>query len=230
MEFNLLYYGFILIAILITLGAQVFVNSTYNKFKVVKNKKNLTGREAARIILDSKGLQDIKINEVNGYLTDHYDLSKKVINLSSHNYEEGSLASVAVAIHEVGHALQDKDDYLFLRIRSFLVPVVNFISSSGYVAIIIGLILGAFSLIRISILVELSILIFQLVTLPVEIDASKRALKEIKKANLLLDDEVGQARMVLIAAALTYVASVLTTLLELFRLLLILGRGNNDEL
>lgn len=116
-----------------------------------------------------------------------------------------------------------------MKIRASLVPIVNFISSSGYVAIIIGLILGAFSLIRISILVEFSILIFQLVTLPVEFDVSRRALEEIRSNKLLLDDEISSSRIVLSAAALTYVASVLTTLLELLRLFLILGRGSNDE-
>ncbi len=147
--------------------------------------------------------------------------------LSSDVYEKNSVASLAVASHECGHAIQDKDNYVFMRIRSSLVPLVNFSSKMGYFAILIGIIFSFTSFIYIGIILEIVILLFQLVTLPVEINASKRALNELKTSSLLEERELKSAKKVLIAAALTYVASVATTIIEILRLLLIFVRRDD---
>ena len=221
-----IYYGLTILAFIITSLAQAFVMSTYKKYSSVKVRKNITGREAARIILDKNDLKDVDIEEVKGYLSDHYDPSKKVVRLSSSNYNGSSIASVSVASHECGHAIQDKVGYTFMRFRSSLVPIVNFSSYAGYIAIVIGLLLSSIKVIFIGIALELVILLFQIVTLPVEIDASKRALKEIDKLSFLEGDEYKSGKAVLIAAALTYVASVAAALLEILRLVLIFGKKN----
>lgn len=215
------YYGLTLIALVITLGAQFFISSTYSKYKKVKNKKELSGSEAARMILDKNGLEDVYVVETKGHLTDHYDPSRKVIRLSTEVFHNESIASVAVAAHECGHALQDKQGYTFMRIRSFLVPFVNIASYVGYFAIMIGVIASMHNLVWLGILMEVVILIFQIVTLPVEFDASRRALEEVDKLELLNKGELESGRKVLTSAAMTYVASVLTAILELLRLILV---------
>ncbi len=215
------YYGLTLIALVITLGAQFFISSTYSKYKKVKNKKELSGSEAARMILDKNGLEDVYVVETKGHLTDHYDPSRKVIRLSTEVFHNESIASVAVAAHECGHALQDKQGYTFMRIRSFLVPFVNIASYVGYFAIMIGVIASMLNLVWLGILMEVVILIFQIVTLPVEFDASRRALEEVDKLELLNKGELESGRKVLASAAMTYVASVLTAILELLRLILV---------
>lgn len=221
-----IYYGLTILAFIITSLAQAFVMSTYKKYSSVKVRKNITGREAARIILDKNDLKDVDVEEVKGYLSDHYDPSKKVVRLSSSNYNGSSIASVSVASHECGHAIQDKVGYTFMRFRSSLVPIVNFSSYAGYIAIVIGLLLSSIKVIFIGIALELVILLFQIVTLPVEIDASNRALKEIDKLSFLEGDEYKSGKSVLIAAALTYVASVAAALLEILRLVLVFGKKN----
>jgi Zn-dependent membrane protease YugP len=215
-----IYYGIAGIALLITSFAQLFIRTTYKKYSDVENTKYMKGFEAARYILDKNGLESVKVEEAAGYLTDHYDPKKKVVKLSTANYNEASISAVSVAAHECGHAIQDKVGYTFMRIRAFLVPFVNFSSFMGYVAIVIGLIFSLMNFIWIGILLEGVILLFQLVTLPVEIDASRRALKQINEGSILTNDELSGGRMVLIAAASTYVAGVLTTMLEILRLVL----------
>jgi len=215
------YYGLTLIALVITLGAQFFISSTYSKYKKVKNKKELSGSEAARMILDKNGLEDVYVVETKGHLTDHYDPSRKVIRLSTEVFHNESIASVAVAAHECGHALQDKQGYTVMRIRSFVVPFVNIASYVGYFAIMIGVIASMLNLVWLGILMEVVILIFQIVTLPVEFDASRRALEEVDKLELLNKGELESGRKVLASAAMTYVASVLTAILELLRLILV---------
>lgn len=222
-----IYYGLTIIALIITIGAQIFISSTYSKYKKVNNNRGISGAEAARTILDNNGLSDIRIEPVSGYLSDHYDPSSKVVRLSRDNYYGKTISSVAVASHECGHAIQDKDNYTFMRIRSFLVPLVNFSSYAGYFAILIGCLLGFLDLIWIGIIFEVVILLFQLVTLPVEIDASSRALKKIEEYDLLTKEEKKSGRTVLTAAALTYVASVATAIIQILRLVLIYG--NRDD-
>lgn len=224
MDYYFVVYGLTFISLIITLLAQFFVSSSYSKYKKVKNERNLTGREAARYLLDKHDLNDIKVVETSGYLTDHYDPSKRVIRLSSDVYRGTSIASVSVACHECGHAIQDKENYLFLRIRSKLVPLVNFSSYAGYVAIALGCLFGSLNLIWVGIIAELVILLFQLITLPVEIDASKRAMKELDYSHFFNSKELKQGKTMLIAAALTYVASVVTTLIQILRLILMFGR------
>ncbi len=222
-----IYYGLTFIALIITVGAQIFINAMYSKYKKVQNAKGKSGAEVAREILDKNGLQDIYVVETKGNLTDHYDPRRKVVRLSTDVYHKESISSVAVAAHECGHAIQDKDNYTFMRVRAALVPFVNFSSYAGYIAIVIGVIAGVTNLIWLGIMFEVVILLFQLVTLPVEIDASKRALKELESMGTLNSEELQNGKMVLISAAMTYVASVATALLELLRLILIYGKRDN---
>ena len=229
------YYGFdytyvlVLIGFLITFIAQMIVKSSYSKYKKVNTKSGLDGFEVARRILDQNGLNNIDIVEVQGDLTDHYDPSRKVVRLSSDIFHGKSIAASSVAAHECGHAVQDKENYFFLRFRSSLVPFANISSKLGYVAIMIGLIFGITKLAWIGIALEMVILLFQLITLPVEFDASRRAGEFLKKETLIEKEEQIGSKKMLNAAALTYVASVLSTLLSVLRLVLIVsGRSRRD--
>ena len=223
MDYLFINYGLIIIGVVITLGAQLFISTSYAKYSKVQNKKHITGSDMARYILDKHGLSKVYVVEIGGDLTDHYDPSRKVVRLSKNIYEGTSISSVAVAAHECGHAIQDKEGYIFMRIRAFLVPIVNFASYAGYFAILIGVIFSSKDLIWLGIFFELAILLFQLVTLPVEIDASKRGLKELTASHKIESTEVDGSKQVLVAAASTYVASVATTLLQILRLILIFG-------
>lgn len=227
MDSTFIYYGITLIALLISSGAQFFIMATYKAYSKTRNIRGINGRDVARLILDNHGLNNVEVTSVSGTLTDHYDPGKKVVRLSNSNFGEQSISAVAVAAHECGHAVQDKERYLFMRIRSFLVPIVNICSYAGYIAIMIGLAAGAFKIVVIGLVLECVILLFQVVTLPVEIDASRRGLKELKERNILDISEHRKAKRVLIAAALTYVASVATTLLQILRLLLMFTRRRN---
>ncbi len=217
-----------IISLVITLGAQLFVSGAYSKYSKVKNKKRMSGSEAARYILDKNGLEDVKVRRVGGYLSDYYDPRNKTVNLSSANYENASVGALSVACHECGHAIQDKVGYTFMRIRAVLVPFVNFSSYAGYFAILFGCLFDSMNLIWFGIFAEMVILLFQIVTLPVEIDASKRAIKELDKYELLDKDELSGGKTMLIAAALTYVASVATTVIQILRLILTFG-GRDDR-
>ena len=222
-----IFYGLAIISILITMGAQAFITSSYNKYQKVNTTKGLTGEEVARKLLDKHGLQDIKVVQTTGYLSDHYDPKGRVIRLSENIFSKSSVAAVSVACHECGHAIQDKNNFLFLRIRSSLVPVVNLCSYAGYAAIILGGILSMMGLIWAGIIAEMIILLFQLVTLPVEFDASKRGLREVKEENILTESELKGGKVMLTSAALTYVASVATAVIQVLRLVLIYGRRND---
>ena len=226
MEF-FIFYGLAIISILITMGAQAFITSSYNKYSKVSTTKGLTGEEVARKLLDKHGLQDIKVQQTSGYLSDHYDPKARVIRLSESIYSKSSVAAVSVACHECGHAIQDKNNFIFLRIRSSLVPVVNLCSYAGYLAIILGGILSMMGLIWAGIIAEMVILFFQLVTLPVEFDASKRGLREVKEEGFLTESELSGGKVMLTSAALTYVASVATAIIQVLRLVLIYGRRND---
>ncbi len=225
--YDLVGWGLILLGTVITLAAQFFVNSSYNKFRRVHNKNNMEGFEIARAILDANGLQDVYVTETQGVLSDHYDPSRKVVRLSKDVFHGSSVASTSVAAHECGHALQDKDGYFFLRLRGALVPFVNLSSKFGYIAIVIGLIFGYYTIAWIGIGLELVILFFQLITLPVEFNASHRAAIELDRLQLSNKDELAGTTRMLRAAAYTYVASVATTLLELLRLVLVVS--NHDD-
>jgi len=222
-----IYYVIGLISLVITVGAQILVNSTYGKYKKIDNRSKLSGGEAARKILDKNGLEKVYVVETRGTLTDHYDPSRKVIRLSSDVFHGETIASVAIAAHECGHAIQDKDNYTFMRIRAFLVPIVNFSTYAGYIAIVLGCIMSMLNLIWVGILLEAMILVFQLVTLPVEFDASNRAMEEIKNLKLLDEQERDGGKSVLTSAAMTYVASVAAAVLEILRLIIIYGRRDD---
>ena len=217
-EYNIIIF---IVTLLITLGAQAYISLKYSSTRKIRATSGLSGRDVARKILDANGLENVRIAEVTGELTDHYDPRNKTVNLSSNIYNGTSVASYSVASHECGHAIQDKDGYLFLKIRSSIVPLVNFSSRAGYFAILFGLIFSWMDLLLIGIIFEAVILLFQIITLPVEFNASHRALGELEKLNLVTESEHSKARGMLIAAALTYVASVATAILEILRLLLI---------
>ena len=210
-----------LVIILVPLFAQINVSASFSKYKKVDNKKKVTGFDVARKILDANGLQDIYIVETGGNLTDHYDPTRKVIKLSHDIFHGESIAAASVAAHECGHAIQDKVGYKFMRFRSLLVPVVNLVSSFSWIVILIGLLTEYFQIFIFGIgLISIGLL-FQLVTLPVEFDASKRAKIELKRLKLIDSKEESYVSKMLGAAALTYVAGVLTSILEIIRLLLI---------
>lgn len=228
MENIIVYYGLIILSAAIVLTAQFKINSNYKKYRVVETSKGLSGQEVARKILDAAGLENIYIVETNGELTDHYDPRRKVVRLSKSIFHDSTIASAAVAAHECGHAIQDKEGYTFMKIRSMLVPVVNLISYLGYFGLVISIFAGITGYIKLSILILTASVVFQLVTLPVEFDASKRGLQQLKDLNLIEDTEQTGATKMLSAAAMTYVASLVSTLLDILRLVLILGNRNND--
>ena len=179
-------------------------------------------------IIYANGLENVYVVETKGYLTDHYDPRAKVVRLSTDIYHGDSIASVSVAAHECGHAVQDKEGYFFLRFRSFLVPIVNFSSKFGYLAVLIGLIFGAMNLAWVGIFLLVAILLFQLITLPVEFNASKRGKIFLSKLKVVDQSERSMASSMLMAAAMTYVASLISTLLELLRLVLIVMGNDRD--
>ena len=216
----------VIIVILIPLIAQIGVSSNYQKYKRVKNTKELTGYDVARKILDENGLGDIYIVETRGELTDHYDPTKKVVRLSSDIYHGKTVAAMSVASHECGHAIQDKDGYTFMRIRSAIFPIVNIATSISYWIILLGFLFELLDLIYIGIALTCLGLLFQIVTLPVEFDASKRAGVFLKEYNLATEDESKGVKKMLGAAAMTYVAGVLASALQILRL--ILAARNND--
>lgn len=228
MEYFLTDYGLIILSAVIALAAQFFINHNYKKFSKQNSRRGVTGAETARRILDNNGLQNVSVSSVSGHLSDHYNPKNKTVNLSEDIYNGSSIAAISVAAHECGHAIQDKNGYLFLRIRSALVPITNFASYAGYFAILIGLFFSFLSLIRIGIILEFVILLFQLVTLPVEFNASSRALKQIEELGLLDSEEHKGGKKMLTSAAMTYVASVATAIIQIVRLLLIL-RGRDDD-
>lgn len=219
-------YILIIAAVILPSLASAKVNSAYNTYAKINNSERMTGREAARRILDKNGLHNVSISAISGNLTDHYDPSKKHINLSERIYSDTSISSIAVAAHECGHAIQDKESYSFLRFRSALVPVVNFTSRIATIFLAIGIIAQLVNLFTIGIVLLSVGLLFQFITLPVEFNASSRAKKQLKELGLVNKKDEQGIDKVLHAAALTYVASFLSTALQIFRLVLI-SRNRN---
>ena len=220
-------YVLVLVGALICIVASTRVKSTFAKFSRVRSARGLTGKEAAEQILRGQGLYDVKVNHVRGQLTDHYDPRTKTVNLSDATYSQNSVAAIGVAAHECGHAIQHHVGYAPLSFRTALVPIANLGSMAAWPLIIIGLLLGGSTssfLINIGILAFSASVLFQVVTLPVEFNASSRALKILEGTGMLSADEVGASKSVLSAAALTYVASVAASLLQLMRLVLISRR------
>lgn len=222
-------YMLIIISALISLFAQFLVNSRFSKYSRVRSRSGMTGAQAAERILQSQGIYDVAIQRVSGKLTDHYDPRNKTLNLSDAVYTSTSVAAVGVAAHECGHAIQHARGYAPLSFRSALVPVANIGSQLSWLFIILGIFFGgSHTLIMIGILMFSAAVLFQLVTLPVEFNASGRALKLLSETGILQKDEVSDTRKVLSAAALTYVAAAATAVLQLLRLLRLFGGNDRD--
>lgn len=221
-------YFLVLIGFLLASFASVGVQSAFNKYSKVPSLRHYTGRDAARKILDENGLYDIRVENISGNLTDHFDPSANVIRLSDSTYNSDSVAAIGVAAHEAGHAVQYANGYAPIKIRNSMVPAVNLCSTLAMPLFIIGLILQMVNLANIGIILFSTALIFQLVTLPVEFDASHRALKILNQSAMLEKDELKGAKKVLRAAAMTYVAAVLASALQLLRLVLISNSRRRD--
>ncbi len=216
------YYYIVLVvpAIILSLIAQAKVKNTYNKFARISNSKHITGAQAAYNVLSHYGIGDVRIECGHGKLSDHYDPRVNVIRLSPEVYSGASIAAIGIACHEAGHAAQHAQNYLPIKVRNLILPVANFGSSAGVLIAIIGYFLGYGILIDIGIILFAAVVVFQLVTLPIEFNASSRALKVIDETGMLQDDERVGAKKVLSAAAMTYVASLLVSLMSLIRLIL----------
>ena len=229
------YYGFdwtyilVLAGAILSLLASAKVNSTFNKYKRIRSATGMTGAEAAERILHQNGIYDVGIEHISGNLTDHYDPRSKMLRLSDATYSSTSVAAIGVAAHECGHALQHKEEYGPLKLRTAIVPAANIGSRLGIPIIILGVILGSNPLlINIGIWVFSLAVLFQIITLPVEFNASSRALEMVEQYGILGSEEVGHTKKVLSAAAMTYVAAAAASILQLLRLVLLFGRRSRD--
>ena len=214
-------YILILIGAIVALYAQIKVSTTYAKWQKVPSATRMTGAQIARQILDNNGCQDVRIEAINGKLTDHYDPENGVLRLSSEVYSSGSIAALGVAAHEAGHAIQDAQDYAPLRIRSTMVPIANIGSGASIPLFMLGLILSWEPLVKIGIFCFALSVVFSLITLPVEFNASSRAIAMLSQGGYITREEEPAVKAVLSAAALTYVAAAVTSILSLLRLLII---------
>ncbi len=224
-------YVLVLIGVVICLVASARMNSTFRKYSRVRNHSGMTGREAAETILRQAGIYDVRVEYVAGNLTDHYDPRGKVLRLSDATYGSNSVAAMGVAAHECGHAIQHATGYAPLSIRGALVPIANFGSTIAWPLILIGLFLNGNTsvlLLNIGILAFSMAVLFQIVTLPVEFNASRRAVKILDSTHMLYPEEVNATKKVLTAAALTYVASAASAILQLLRILILTGNRRND--
>lgn len=208
-------------AIIISAFAQFKIKASFSKYSKVNSTNGYTGAQVARILLDDAGLFNIPVEIAPGKLTDHYDPSKRVMRLSEEVYYGTSVAAIGVAAHETGHAIQHKEHYVPLELRNSIVPAVNFSSNASWLLFFIGIILSIPSLINIGIILFSAVVVFQLITLPVEFNASSRALKILESRNILYGDEIRGAKSVLSAAAMTYLSAALMAISQLIRLILI---------
>lgn len=215
--------------IMIPIWAQMRVKKTFKKYSKIDNSSHMTGAQVARKILDDNGLFNVKVEETKGTLSDHYDPRSKRVRLSSQNYHGHSMASSAVSAHEVGHAIQDAQDYAFLRFRHTLVPVANLGSNLSWILILIGIFTYASNFILLGIIAMAAAVLFQLVTLPVEFDASNRAMGQLVSSGIMRNNEERETRKVLNAAAWTYVAAALVAVMELVRFILIYAGMTGDD-
>lgn len=215
------YYLILVVPALIIAGiAQINVKKTYSSMARIANKKNLTGAQAAAMVLRNYGINNVKIELGRGKLSDHYDPRSNVIRLSPEVYSGSSIAAVGIACHEAGHAAQHAQNYIPIKVRNAILPVANIGSTVGFYLAIFGYFLGYSLLIDIGIILFASVTVFQLVTLPIEFNASRRAISVISERNMLYEDEIPKAKKVLSAAAMTYVASLLVSVMSLLRLIL----------
>lgn len=233
-----MYYGMfdptiiiLLPAIIFTFYAQSKVNSAYNKYATVRNRRGITGAQAARKILDSNGLQDVPIEVTNRRLSDHYDPRKRIMRLSPQVYNEPSIASVSIAAHEAGHAIQHANSYAPLKVRNILAPLVSIVSNLAWPILIVGLLIISAGnifqgnmIFNIGIICYASAVLFQAITLPVEFNASNRAIQQMNELGIIYIEETASAKKVLSAAALTYVAALAASIATLLRILALRGR------
>lgn len=226
---DMYYIVLVLPCVLFAFWAQAKVNGTFDRYSRVMNRRGLTGAQAAETVLRANGVTGVRIEYVPGKLTDHFDPSSNTIRLSASVYQSTSVASVGVAAHEAGHAVQYAVGYSPIRLRSAIIPLTQAGATAAMPLILLGLVLNFGVLIKIGIAAFALATVFQLVTLPVELDASHRALEAIGSARLLDEDEYGMAKKTLSAAAMTYVAALAVSLAQLLRLLLIFGGRNRDD-
>lgn len=220
-------YFLVLISFLVAMIASFNVNRTFKKYSETINRRGYTADQIARMILDQNGLHNVAVERVSGNLTDHFDPNSNVVRLSDSVYGKTSAAAIGVAAHECGHAIQYSEEYSPMKIRAAIIPITNIGSSLAYPLVILGIILGGFRpLITIGIWLFIAVVAFQLVTLPVEFNASGRALKTLEQSNYLDEDELAQSKKVLVAAAMTYVAALFTAIAQLLRLIAISNRRN----
>lgn len=224
-----MYIIYFAIILLLPIYAQMKVKRTYKKYSKVRSTSGMTGAEVARRILDENGLYDVKVVESSGFLSDHYNPMTKIVALSSHNFHEATVAGAAIAAHEVGHAIQHKEAYSFLTLRHKLVPVANISSNASWIFIMIGIFATSTNMLLLGIILLAMGVVFQIVTLPVEFNASSRAMNQMVSLGVIRNEEERHAKKVLSAAALTYVAAAAVAVLELLRLVLIYTGMSRDE-
>lgn len=222
------YLIYFAILLLIPLWAQLKVKGAYSKYSKVASSSQMRGAEVARRVLDANGLYHVKVEETRGVLTDHYDPRTKTVRLSTDNFHGHSLAAAAVAAHECGHAIQDQEEYAFLRFRHALVPVANLGSNLSWILILIGALTTITELFLLGIIFMAAAVLFQLVTLPVEFNASSRAMDQVVSLGIITNNEERETRKVLSAAAMTYVAAAAVAVIELVRLVFIFLNMNRE--
>ena len=220
-------YILVLIGAVLCMWASFRVNSTFKKYNRVRSRSNMTGAQAAAELLQRNGIYDVQIEHESGNLTDHYDPRSKVLRLSDATYKSTSVAAIGVAAHECGHAIQHNEEYMPLKIRSAIVPFANFGCKFGIPIILLGLFFGQF-FVQLGIWVFALSVLFQIITLPVEFNASNRAVTLLEDYGILDSEENGQCKKVLRAAALTYVAAAASSILQLLRLILLFGNKRDD--
>ena len=226
---DMTYIILVMPALLFAMYAQAQVSGTFNRYRTVANRRGYTGAQVARKILDMNGLQNVRIERVSGNLTDHYDPRSNVVRLSDSTHDSISVAAIGVAAHEVGHAIQHAEGYMPIKIRNAIVPVVQIASYAAWPLAILGIIFSFSKLATFGVLLFLVVVLFQIITLPVEFNASGRALKTLANNAILDSDELSASRNVLRAAAMTYVASAVVAIANLLRLLVITGVGRDRD-
>lgn len=222
-------YFLVLIGLVISMLAQANISSKFNKYKKIKSRRGITGAEAAQMVLDYNNYRDISIKRVRGSLSDYFNPMSKEVALSDTSFNDSSIASLAVSLHEIGHVIQFKEGYVPLRVKSYMVPAVNFGSKLSFPILLAGVFLSQQKLITVGLALFSLTLLFQLVTLPVEFDASRRAIIALERSQILDQSEIPGAKDMLRSAALTYVAATLATALQLLRLFLLFGNRNRRD-
>lgn len=222
-------YFLVLIGLVISMMAQANITSKFNKYSKIRSKRGMTGAEAAQMVLNYNNYRDISIKRIPGSLSDYFNPMTKEVALSDTSFHDSSIASLAVALHEIGHVIQFKEGYIPLKVKSYMVPAVNFGSRLSFPILLAGVFLSQQKLITIGLALFSLTLLFQIVTLPVEFDASRRAIVALERTHILDESEIPGAKDMLRSAALTYVAATLATALQLLRLFLLFGDRNRRD-